>query len=139
MGRRLGNAHWGQGCATEARRASCDHTFGHLGPSRLISIADVPNTPSIAIMGRLTMTCDHHARLRAGSDTFDAVIYALGSRRTRTIQSWSLRSWTLAQLQIGRRWPALQVERALAQASRCLLPATGIGNAPNTPNGAGAE
>ena len=73
---------WGQGYASEAATAWLEHGFGPLGRDRIISMADVPNLRSIAVMRRLGMSFDHEARLRDGDDEFDAAIYAM------TVQQW---------------------------------------------------
>ena len=49
---------------------------------RLISISDVPNTRSHALMQRLGMSYDHTATLSDDRETFDAHIYVL------TRQDW---------------------------------------------------
>ena len=48
---------------------------------RIISIADVPNARSIAVMKRLGMTLDHTAELVHEGETFSAVIYAITRER----------------------------------------------------------
>jgi RimJ/RimL family protein N-acetyltransferase len=82
VGWRLFQAHWGHGYASEAGRAWLSLAFERTGRNRIISMADVPNTRSIAVMQRLGMTFDHEARLRDGDDEFDAAIYAI------TIERW---------------------------------------------------
>ena len=67
----------GHGYATEAARAWIDYGFDLLDLPRVISIADVPNVKSIAVMERLGLTHDHTATLMDGDDPFDAVIYAV--------------------------------------------------------------
>ena len=51
------------------------------GSPRIISIADVPNARSIAVMKRLGMTLDHTAELVHEGETFSAVIYAITRER----------------------------------------------------------
>ena len=75
---------WGQGYASEAATAWLDHGFGPLGRGRIISMADVPNLRSIAVMRRLGMSFDHEARLRDGDEEFDAAIYVL------TVEQWQV-------------------------------------------------
>jgi RimJ/RimL family protein N-acetyltransferase len=67
----------GNGYATEAARAWLAHGFDVLGLPRIISIADVPNANSIAVMKRLGLTLDHVATLVDGDEAFEAVIYAI--------------------------------------------------------------
>ena len=78
IGWRLLPRHWGQGYATEAAKAWMSHGFSTLGAKRLISITDLPNQRSIAVMQRLGMRFDHFAELEIDGDRFDAVIYAFG-------------------------------------------------------------
>lgn len=77
IGWRLDRRHWGQGYATEAALAWLDYAFTILAAERVISITDVPNQRSIAVMGRIGLTFDHEAELAEGDDTFSAVIYAI--------------------------------------------------------------
>ena len=53
-----------------------DHAFSR-GIERLISISDVPNTRSHALMQRLGMRLDHTATLSDDRETFEAHVYAL--------------------------------------------------------------
>lgn len=85
VGWRLSQAHWGQGYASEAGRAWLNLAFERTGRNRIISMADVPNARSIAVMQRLGMTFDHEARLRDGEDEFDAAIYAITVERWRQL------------------------------------------------------
>jgi RimJ/RimL family protein N-acetyltransferase len=77
IGWRLLREARGQGFATEAARAWIDHGFDVLGLPRVISIADIPNVKSIAVMKRLGFTHDHTATLMDGDQQFEAVIYAV--------------------------------------------------------------
>jgi RimJ/RimL family protein N-acetyltransferase len=77
VGWRLRPEFWGQGYATEAGRAWIARAFRVLGAPRVISVADVPNLRSLAVMRRLGMRLDHHARLKDGDEEFDAAIYAV--------------------------------------------------------------
>lgn len=79
IGWRLARPHWGQGYATEAAWAWMAYGFKQLRLNRIISIADVPNARSIAVMKRLGMTWDHDAELADGEETFAATIYAIGA------------------------------------------------------------
>lgn len=77
VGWRLRPEAWGHGYATEAGRAWIDHAFERLRADRVISVADLPNLRSQAVMARLGMRFDHQATLRDGGDRFEAVVYAL--------------------------------------------------------------
>ena len=77
LGWRLAPAFWGHGYATEAARAWLAHAFDDLAAPRVISIADVPNRRSIAVMARIGMRFDHAARLKADTEIFDAEIHAV--------------------------------------------------------------
>ena len=81
VGWRLLPSHRGQDLATEAGRAWIGHAFGTLGASRVISVSDLPNHASQAVMRRLGTVVDHHATLKDGEDEFGAVIHAI-SRET---------------------------------------------------------
>jgi len=77
IGWRLLPEHWGQGYATEAASAWVGHAFTILRLMRLISVADVPNIRSHAVMRRLGMRLDHTATLTDGGDSFEAHIHVL--------------------------------------------------------------
>jgi RimJ/RimL family protein N-acetyltransferase len=77
LGWRLAREHWGHGYATEAASSWLAHAFGELDLPRVISITDVPNLRSIAVMQRLGMTFDHAAELDDEGVLFDAVIYSI--------------------------------------------------------------
>jgi RimJ/RimL family protein N-acetyltransferase len=77
VGWRLARPYWGFGYAAEAGVAWLDHAFKALDAPRVISIADVPNTRSIAVMQRIGLGFDHHAELPYEGSTFAAVVYAL--------------------------------------------------------------
>jgi RimJ/RimL family protein N-acetyltransferase len=81
IGWRFDRRYWGQGYATEAALVWLDYAFTVLGADRVISISDVPNQRSIAVMARIGLTLDHEAELHEGDDTFAAVIYSI-SRMT---------------------------------------------------------
>lgn len=83
LGWRLAQPFWGNGYATEAARAWLAHAFGALEAPRIISIADVPNRRSIAVMARIGMQLDHRARLEADGETFEAEIHAITRARYR--------------------------------------------------------
>ena len=77
VGWRLAREHWGKGYATEAGAAWVAHAFEVHGRARVISVTDVPNLRSIAVMQRLGMRLDHYAELKDAGVTFAAVIHAL--------------------------------------------------------------
>ncbi|MDN5785497.1 GNAT family N-acetyltransferase [Pseudorhodobacter sp.] len=80
IGWRLLPIHWGQGYATEAAKAWIAHAFSTLNSARVISISDVPNQRSIAVMERLGMKLDHTGELEIDGDRFEAVVYVLGNK-----------------------------------------------------------
>ena len=77
VGWRLLPAHWGHGYATEAGRAWLGWAFRRHGVGRVISVADLPNLRSQAVMRRLGMRLDHVAVLREGEDEFEAAVHAI--------------------------------------------------------------
>ena len=81
LGWRLERRHWGQGYASEAASAWLAYAFTTKAQTRIISIADVLNARSIAVMKRLAMTLDHTAELVHEGDIFSAVIYAITKER----------------------------------------------------------
>jgi RimJ/RimL family protein N-acetyltransferase len=48
-----------------------------LGFPRIISITDLQNVRSLAVMQRLGMTFDHETRIEDEGEVFDAVIYSI--------------------------------------------------------------
>jgi len=74
---RLAREHWGHGYATEAATAWLDHGFHVLALPRVISIADRPNSRSLAVMRRLGMAFDHAALVEDEGEVFDALVYAI--------------------------------------------------------------
>jgi RimJ/RimL family protein N-acetyltransferase len=78
LGWRLAPQFWGNGYATEAAAAWLIYAFNALGADRVISITDVPNVRSIAIMRRLGMVFDHQTELDDEGEPFEAVIYSIG-------------------------------------------------------------
>lgn len=69
IGWRLARAHWGQGYASEAARASLAHGFGHLGLAEIVSFTVPANLRSQAVMRRLSMRPDggfEHPKLPEG-------------------------------------------------------------------------
>lgn len=83
IGWRLARRYWGNGYATEAGLAWLGHAFAVLRAPRVISITDVPNRRSIAVMERLGLTPDHAATLEDDGGPFDAVIHAISAESWR--------------------------------------------------------
>jgi RimJ/RimL family protein N-acetyltransferase len=83
IGWRLAREHWGHGYATESAAEWLGYAFTTLDVPRVISIADVPNTRSIAVMTRLGMTFEHEARLEEDGVEFDATVYAITAQQWR--------------------------------------------------------
>jgi RimJ/RimL family protein N-acetyltransferase len=83
IGWRLAYEHWGRGYATEAATGWLDLAFGPLGLSRVISITDLPNERSLAVMRRLGMTFDHEGQVEDEGIVFDAVVYAITAEQWR--------------------------------------------------------
>ena len=48
-------SYWGQGLATAAASAVCDHAFCELGFSEVRAAVDIPNEASTKVLGRLCM------------------------------------------------------------------------------------
>ncbi len=84
IGWRLAHEHWGRGYATEAAAGWLDLGFGPLGLDRIISITDVDNVRSLAVMGRLGMTYDHFTRIVDEGVVFDAVVHSITAERWRS-------------------------------------------------------
>lgn len=61
IGWRLAREHWGHGYVTEAAGAWLEHAFGSVGLPRVISITDLDNHRSVAVMHRIGMGFDHEA------------------------------------------------------------------------------
>ena len=81
IGWRLPREHWGHGYATEAARGWLEVAFDELKLSRVISVADVPNLRSQAVMLRLGMLRDHEADLSDEDGPFRAVVHVLTRER----------------------------------------------------------
>jgi RimJ/RimL family protein N-acetyltransferase len=79
VGWRIGRQYWGEGYASEAGAAWVRHAFEVLDAPRVISVADVPNRRSIAVMERIGLRLDHEAELSDEFGAFAAVIYAIDS------------------------------------------------------------
>jgi RimJ/RimL family protein N-acetyltransferase len=87
IGWRLARAYWGYGYATEAASAWLAYAFESLGAPRVISVADAPNTRSIAVMRRIGMIFDHAPRLSDEGGGFDAVVYSMDAAFYRRLAS----------------------------------------------------
>ncbi len=74
---RLGRQHWGHGYATEAAAAWLDYGFTVKGLTRIISVTELENTRSLAVMKRLGMTYEHETRITEEGMEFDVVVYAV--------------------------------------------------------------
>ncbi|MDQ4038779.1 MAG: GNAT family N-acetyltransferase [Actinomycetota bacterium] len=87
IGWRFARAYWGKGYATESAAAWMAWAFTELGAPRLISVTDVPNARSIAVMKRLGMTYDHEADLEddpdSGGERFRAVVHSITAEQWR--------------------------------------------------------
>jgi len=81
---RLAHEHWGHGYATEAAIAWLDHGFGALALPRVISITDLPNVRSLAVMRRLGMKFDHEGEIEDDGQVFQAVVYSITAERWRS-------------------------------------------------------
>lgn len=91
IGWRLARSSWGHGHATEAARAVCEHAFGPLALSSLVSFTVPANERSQAVMRRLGMTCDpgesfEHPRLPEGHPLRRHVLYRLSAEAWRAGQ-----------------------------------------------------
>ncbi len=84
IGWRLARNHWGQGYATEAATAWLEHAFATLHLPRVISVADLQNVRSLAVMHRLGMVFDHHAELSENRHTFQAVVHSITGQHWRS-------------------------------------------------------
>jgi RimJ/RimL family protein N-acetyltransferase len=81
---RLARAHWGNGYATEAATAWLDHGFDTMGVPRIVSVADPPNTRSIAVMRRLGMAFEQQLEIDHEGERFEVVQYAITAEAWRT-------------------------------------------------------
>ncbi len=86
IGWRFARKHWGHGYATESAAAWMEWVFTELNVARLISVADVPNLRSIAVMKRLGMTFDHEADLEEDGEQFRAVVHSITAEQWRAGQ-----------------------------------------------------
>lgn len=86
IGWRFAKEHWGNGYATESAAAWMEWAFTELGVPRLISVTDLPNQRSIAVMKRLGMTFDHEAELEDEGVPFAAVVHSISAEQWRGTQ-----------------------------------------------------
>lgn len=86
VGWRLARQYWGQGYASEAGAAWVRHAFEVLQARRVISVTDVPNRRSIAVMKRIGLSFDHLAELSDPDGTFAAVVYSISAEAWRDAQ-----------------------------------------------------
>lgn len=86
IGWRLAPEFQGQGLVTEAARAWLEYGFSTLGLERVISVADVPNVKSIAVMQRLGMALEHEGELEVEGERFDAVVYGMNAPAWRSLR-----------------------------------------------------
>ena len=84
IGWRLAREHWGHGYATEAATAWLAYAFDILDLSRVISITDLGNTRSLAVMHGLGMVFDHEAEVEDDGLTFQCVVYSLTAEQWRS-------------------------------------------------------
>jgi RimJ/RimL family protein N-acetyltransferase len=88
IGWRLARNHWGQGYATEAATAWLEHAFATLHLPRVISVADLQNVRSLAVMHRTGMVFDHYAELSENGGTFQAVLHSITGDQWRSPGEW---------------------------------------------------
>ncbi len=81
---RFASPHWGHGYATEAAQGWLGYGFAVLEVPKIISITDLDNTRSLAVMRRLGMTFVEQTTMVDDGLTFDAVVYALTADQWRT-------------------------------------------------------
>jgi RimJ/RimL family protein N-acetyltransferase len=86
---RLAREHWGHGYVTEAAEAWLDNAFGARGLPRVISVTDIDNRRSVAVMQRVGMQFDHRAVLpvEETGELLDAVIYSISAADSRLRRS----------------------------------------------------
>lgn len=84
---RFAHEHWGQGYATEAAAAWLSYGFTEKKLARVISVTDEVNVRSIAVMKRIGMKFDHHARITEEGMEFDVVVYSIDSGQARLVTS----------------------------------------------------
>jgi RimJ/RimL family protein N-acetyltransferase len=67
IGYDLARQHWGRGLATEAAAAAVEHCFAGLGMTRVVSIIDPNNVPSLRVAQRLGMKHERDIEWRQGN------------------------------------------------------------------------
>jgi ribosomal-protein-alanine N-acetyltransferase len=67
IGYDLAKHHWGHGLATEAAAAAIEYCFALLGMTRVVSLIDPNNVPSLRVAQRLGMTHERHVEWRNAS------------------------------------------------------------------------
>jgi RimJ/RimL family protein N-acetyltransferase len=80
---RFASEHWGHGYATEAATGWLDYGFDTLGLARVISMTDLDNTRSLAVMRRLGMHFWHNTEITDDGQLFQAVVYQITAERWR--------------------------------------------------------
>jgi RimJ/RimL family protein N-acetyltransferase len=80
---RFAYEHWGHGYATEAAVGWLRYGFERLSLPRVISITDLDNVRSLAVMRRLGMTVDHHAQIVDEGIAVEAVVYSITAKAWR--------------------------------------------------------
>jgi RimJ/RimL family protein N-acetyltransferase len=77
VGWRLAREHWGRGYASEAAAAWVRLAFDEKPVSRLLSVTEVDNVRSLAVMARLGFTFLQEADMVEHGDAFHAVVHVL--------------------------------------------------------------
>jgi RimJ/RimL family protein N-acetyltransferase len=77
VGWRLLPEHWGHGYATEAGRAWVGWSFARHGVPRVISVCDLPNARSRAVMARLGMRLDRVATVEEDGEPIEVAVHAV--------------------------------------------------------------
>jgi RimJ/RimL family protein N-acetyltransferase len=85
IGWRIAREHWGHGYVTEAAQAWLDNAFRVRDLPRVISITDVDNARSVAVMQRVGMQFDHQAVLpdEQTGEPVAAVVYSIAAEDWR--------------------------------------------------------
>ncbi len=85
MGWRLSRGHWGEGYATEARRAILKFAFEQLQLEEVVSFTAVINSRSRAVMERLGMIDSNqnfqHPRIAEEFEMREHVLYKIGRQQ----------------------------------------------------------
>lgn len=77
VGWRLTPGAWGHGYATEAGRAWIGFAFARHGCARVISVADLPNARSRAVMARLGMRLVEEREIEEDGERFEVAMHAV--------------------------------------------------------------